>query len=288
MNLIVLQGRIQVFLLPISFLFWSGRVGVRVMYRLAPGMRHALLDNAAHILGAESTPAEREALARGVLTNFSRFFVELISAPKTYPDAETFFSGEHGKEHGLAAHGQGKGVIGITLHMGNFELGSMMLAGLFDPVAIVYHPDPYGVVESLRSRKRRDHKVEEIATDGSFFTVPVRNVLRRGGFALVAGDVGFAHQKGEVYPFLDGHARFLTWPARMALSTGAPILPCFVVRGEDGSYVPIMEPAIDPAEAGDVETLMKQLIGVYEEYVRRYPDQWLILHRYWEQPGAGE
>jgi lauroyl/myristoyl acyltransferase len=283
MTLFVFVGRLQVLLLPLSAPFWFGRVGVRLMFRLLPGMRSALLDNAAHVLGPESTPAERKTLALGVLINFSRFFVELLSAPLTYPDPDAFFSRERGKEHGLAAHAQGKGVIGITLHMGNFELGSMMLAGRFDPVAVVYHRDPYGALETLRSRKRSDHKVEEIATDASrFFTVPVRNVLRRGGFALVAGDVGFAHQKGEVYPFLGGHARFLTWPARMALSTGAPILPCFVVRGEDGNYAPIMEPAIDPAEAGDVDTLMKRLIAVYEVYVRRYPDQWLILHKYWE------
>ena len=283
MAMVVLVGRIEAWLLPVSWLFAMGRLSARAMVRFMPGLRATLLDNARHLLGPDSTLAERRALAVAVLTSFSRFFVEILTAPKTYPDPEAFFARAVGRAHGEAAYAQGKGVIGLTLHMGNAELGSMLLTRLFQPVAVVYHRDPFGLVESMRSRKRRAHALEEIHTDGApFFGVRVLDVLRRRGFVLAAGDLGFAHERGETYPFLDGQARFLTWPARLALTSGAPIVPSFVVREADGQYAVRMEPAIDPAEAGDVDTIMLRLIAIYERYVRAYPDQWLILHRYWE------
>ena len=285
MALVMLAARIEVKILPVSWLFAMGRWAAPLMFRFLPGVRRALLANAGHLLGPDATPAERKALGVGVLNSFGRFFVEVLTAPKTYPTPEAFLARMQGREHGEEARAHGKGIIAITVHMGNFELGPMLFAQHYQPVAIVYHRDPFGLVESMRSEKRRDHRVQEIPTDGNpLFGVKVLDVLRQNGFVLVAGDRGFAHQKGQAYPFLGGQAKFLTWPARTALASGAPLLPCFVVREDGGEYAVHLEPAIVPGQDGDdVDALMAKLVPVFERYVRRYPDQWLILHRYWEE-----
>ena len=283
---LMLLAPLQVLLLPLWFLYAQGRLGVAIMWHVLPGLRAALRENAAHLLGPESTPEQRTALGREVLRNFARFFVEILAAPKTYPDPDAFFERTQGKDHALSAHGKGKGVIGITLHMGNMELGCQMLTRMFAPVAVVYRRDPYGLVEAMRSGKRRDHRVEEIATnDSPMFGVRVLAILKEGGFVLTSGDLGAPEEGGVAYPFLDGTARFFAWPARLSKASGAPIVPCFVVR-EDGHYVPRLEPPIHPEDHEDATSIMKALVAVYEDYVRRYPDQWLILHKYWSASEA--
>lgn len=281
MNGMILFARLEAAVMPIGWLFSMGRASARLAVQWLPGLRRALLSNAGHLLGPQAGFFERRRLAVGVLSSFGKFFVELLTAPATYPTAEELFSSVEGLHHGEAALAQGKGVIGITLHMGNFELGPMLLTERYAPVAIVYRPDPFGLVERMRSMARGRAEVEEIKTDSPLFGIKVLDILRRGGFAFVAGDVGFpAPGVGESYPFLDGRARFLTWPVRTSLASGAPLVPCFLVwEREVGQYRLKMEPAITPAEP---EAMMRELIAVYERYVVRYPEQWLVLHRYWE------
>lgn len=286
MNAMVLFARLEARVMPVSWLLSMGRCSARLMVQWLPGVRRGLFDNARHLLGPGSTHWQRRRLAIAVLTSFSRFFVELLTAPKLYPSSEELFSRLEGEEHAQAALALGKGVIGVSLHMGNFELGPAVLTERFEDIAIVYRPDPFGLVEGMRSRARGkgEARIEEITTGSPLFGVKVLNVLRRGGWAFVAGDIGFPDERaGEWFPFLDGEARFLTWPARTSLASGAPLLPCFVVYdARAGGYRVQIEPAIYPEEVGGVEEAMRRLVAVYEEYVRRYPDQWLILHRYWK------
>ncbi|MBI3722605.1 lysophospholipid acyltransferase family protein [bacterium] len=124
--------------------------------------------------------------------------------------------------------------------------------------------------------------MREIAIDRSpFFAIEVLSILRRRGLVLLAGDFGHEeHQRGRLYPFLGGNARFQNLPARISAASRAPLLPCFVVRDERSGYrLEIAEP-IFPDERGE-DGLMERLILVFEQYVRRFPEQWLCIHRYW-------
>lgn len=282
MNAVVLFGRLEALVMPVSWLFAMGRWSARAIFRWVPSIRAALLANAEHLLGPSSTPAERERQGVAVLTSFSRFFVELLTPRKTgLPLDVDLHDLVRGMQHAEAARAKGQGVICVTLHMGNYELGPMLIPQLVDQrVAVVYTPDPWGVFERLRSGRRRARRVEEIPITGALFTVEARRVLEDGGVVLAAADVGFAHQRGKPYPFLDGTARFLTWPAVLSRSSGAPLVPCVCFRDPElGEYRFEMRPAIEP---GEVDDMMRELVGVFGEFVRRFPDQWLILHPYWE------
>jgi KDO2-lipid IV(A) lauroyltransferase len=69
-------------------------------------------------------------------------------------------------------------------------------------------------------------------------------------------------------------------PVKMALATGAPILPIFSVRTKEGKVRLVVEPAIEvgpsDAPAGPHPALL-QWAAVLERYVRAYPDQWLMI-----------
>ncbi len=270
--------------LPAAWLDALSRAGTRALLRLAPRLRAALGDNASHLLGARATPAEREALSLAVLRSFARFATEIVSSPGAALDGLSV-EDVTGREHYERAAAAGRGVIGVTLHMGNYEAGALLLARVAAaPVAIVYTRDPTGLFERTRSRLRRAHGVREVEVGGSrpLFALELLDVLRRGGAALLAGDLGFEAEGAggaSLYPFLGGRAPFLALPARLALATGAPLLPCFCLRDRRRLRLEIAPP-IFPAEAGSADAAMARLLAVFVEYVRRYPDQWLIVHRY--------
>ena len=282
LNLALLWGRLEARVLPLSWMHAMGRWSARFAVRFVPGVRRALLDNGRRLLGPAAPHEARLALAVGVLESFGRFFVELLTADHGLPSGgERLLAEMRGRENADAARAADKGVISVTLHMGNYELGSLLLPRLIQPVAVVYRPDPWGLFESLRSRRRRERQVEEIAATDPLFVVSARRVLAQGGVVLATADLGFPHPGGERFPFLGGWARFLTWPAHLSLATGAPLLPSFIVRGPDGEYRIELERPIWPGEAGDAAGIMRSLLRVFERRVRAHPEQWLILHRYW-------
>ena len=269
---------------PVRWLLAMGWALVPLLYWLGPRLRRDLLDNARHVLGDEFDPKRGRRQAIAVLRSYARFSIELVTAHRRLAGDGRLLEGTLGREHYESARESGRGIVGVTLHMGNHELGPMLITALHSPIAVVYNRDPSDAFERMRSARRRQRDVIEIAIDRSpFFGVEVLAILRRGGMVLTAADIGFeAPGAGEEYPFLGGKARFLDWPARLSLASGAPILPCFVVRppGEEG-YRLELSPPVFPESAADSREIMARLLPVFERYVRTHSEQWLILHRYW-------
>jgi KDO2-lipid IV(A) lauroyltransferase len=71
-------------------------------------------------------------------------------------------------------------------------------------------------------------------------------------------------------------------PVKLALATGAPIVPVFCVRTPTGNVRLCVEPAIDVA-GKDVEHALREIADVIGRYVRRYPEQWLMLQPAWRE-----
>jgi Kdo2-lipid IVA lauroyltransferase/acyltransferase len=276
--------RVLTFLLPVAALLWWARVSSGVIYRFLGPVRRAHRHNARYLL-PDADPAARQAMGKAVFQSFARFFVEMLTAHRRPVAGEEGYAMEHmrGGEHWEAARALGKGVIALTLHMGNYELGARLVARLHPRVAVVFNRDPIGIFEQLRSRHRTTQGIEEIVIDDSpLFGVSAMRVLREDGVVVACADQGFPHERGRSYDFLGGRAPFIPWPARVALATGAPLLPSVVVRDETGNYTVEMASPVLPRPGVDADQLMQELVCAFEPFVRRYPDQWLIIHRYWE------
>jgi KDO2-lipid IV(A) lauroyltransferase len=278
-------------LIPVGWLYGLGRGAAWLLLRTLPRLRRDLHANATRILGPDASIAARDRLARRVLESFSRFAIEVVTADQRLPADASLFGRMKGREHFECAREQSKGIIGVTLHMGNYEAGALLLTRIIRPVAIVYSRDRTGIFERIRSSRRRQHEIAEIPVDASaLFGITALDFLRQRGMVLLAGDLGFDDGRDILeVAFLGYPAPFLVWPARLALASGAPLLPCFVIRGPEGEYHLEVAPPVWPAAGDSAEKLLERLIPVFEEYVRRYPEQWLIIHRYWRTaPAAGE
>jgi KDO2-lipid IV(A) lauroyltransferase len=257
-----------------------------LVYRLFPRLRASLLRNAAVILGASATEGARERLARGVLESFARFLAELV-APSEESSRQDLRLETIGREHFARAAAPGRGVIAVSLHMGNYELASLELAALRPNVAVVYNRERIAFLERIRSRRRQARTLEEIVIDRSpFFGIEALQKLKEGGMVLLAGDQVEARD-GKRVEFLGQAASFSLWPARLSLASGAPILPSFNVRRPDGRCRLHLEPPIFPGDHADPASILNSTVRVFERYVRDYPDQWLMIRPFWLSTAGG-
>jgi KDO2-lipid IV(A) lauroyltransferase len=267
-------------LLPRSANIALSMASSRAVYFLFPGVRAGLLANAKRILGPGSSSADRSALAQAVLASFAHFLAELVSPPQKAP-RQDLGKETSGREHFDTALAAGKGVILVTLHMGNYELSGLELAQLKHNVAVVYNRERIRFLEKLRSRRRKEKRLDEIViNDSRYFGIEVLQRLRNQGIVLLAGDQ-VETKEGEPFPFLHGSAIFSLWPARLSLASGAPIVPAFNLREPDGSCRLYLEAPIFPSSAREPRAMMEELIRVFERYVREHADQWLMIRRFW-------
>ncbi len=185
-------------------------------------------------------------------------------------------------EQTLAA---GNGAIMVSAHLGNWELGGLGLADLGYTVNVVTYREPDAKVHELREALRQERGINFIYVDQNdsspLAIIEAVNALRRNEIlAILADRDGSSHTMP-----LDFFGRTTNIPvgaAYLALASGAPVIPVFVVK-EKGGYATIMEDPIifsggHGAHDYAIRTGMQQLLTVFERYIRAYPDQWYNLY----------
>lgn len=275
-----------------SFLFWNARrlpwapritkpFWMWAGWTFTPVMRATTLANAARLLGPQSTAEERQRLARAVIANFYDFVCDVGAAlGMSREQLLSRIDRVEGHERYLGARADGKGAIVVTAHMGSFEVGMAALLEHEKRVHVLFRRDDLGQFEKTRTALRRQLGVNEACVDeGLSVWIELRSALARDEVVLIQGDRVLPGQKGEPVPFIGGHVMIPTGPVKLALATGAPIVPIFTIRTPDGKIRLFIEDAI--RVEGDPHTALLRLGAVIEDYVRRYPDQWLVFHRPW-------
>ena len=181
------------------------------------------------------------------------------------------------------AAGYGKGVIALGAHIGNWELGSVALSLSGCPINIIALDHKSRKVNDLFINQRKSRGVRVIsATKG---TREIFKVLQRGEFFTILGDRDVTSGGMEV-DFFGKPAVFPRGAPALCYRTGAPILIGMMVKDASGRYNLIMhEPVTADYSLGQEEgerKLLTEWVGVFEEYVRAYPEYWFMYHRVWE------
>jgi len=239
--------------------------------------------NLRQVLGPKADEGEIRRLARGALRNNAINYYELFLLPSLSLEEVNQRVTLHGWEHVEQAQAVQKGLILAAAHFGNFNLAAQIASYLQVPVTTVAEnlepPQFYEYVTSLR------------ATHGLKF-VPVGQSLRPIVRALRANEaVGLAADRdvtggGEWLPFFGAPARIPVSHVKLALRTGAPILPCFVVREPDNHCQAYIEEPLFLTPSGDLQRDVRagtqRIVALLERYIRAYPDQWLAFQPIWD------
>jgi KDO2-lipid IV(A) lauroyltransferase len=247
-------------------------------------MREGTLANAARILGPDSSVQQRIAMGKGVVANFYEFIYEIgrnrrRTAQEIIGDIDQMVGSEH-YEH---ARRHGKGLIVVTAHLGSFETGVAALIAKSEKVHVVFRRDEHPKFERLRSAQRKRLGVREAPVDGGLGVwLRLRDALKNNEVVLMQGDRVMPGQRGVKVRFLSGHMLIPTGPVKLALTTGAPIIPVFSVRTSKDTVRVYIEPPIFVPEGSDAGTgihpAIPRMARVIERYVSKFPDQWLAVN----------
>jgi len=262
----------------------AGRPLGRAIFLCSRATRRGTTANARRILGPGASQADVTALARRTLSSFYLFCCDIgrsfgLSREQLIAQIDS----DSGRDRYDAARAAGKGVIVVTAHMGSFEVGMAALRQVERKgIHVVFRRDPIARFDRQRSELRARLGVVEAPVDeGLRIWVRLRDALLNDDAVVLQGDRVMPGQKGEAVPFLGGTLMLPPGPIKLALATGAPIVPTFSVRMPGGKVKLFIEPAIEVgnkrAKDGAPHPALLEWARVLERYVKTYPDQWLLL-----------
>ena len=262
------------------------RPALSLAWMASTDLRRGPLTNAARLLGPVSTRAERITLARRTVASFYDFVCEVgAHQHHTLEQLAARVSVTRGadayRQARAAGPFAGKGAVLVTAHFGNFEVGLAEVRKIEERVHVVFRRDAMGAFEAARSTLHRNLGIHETPIDDGLASwLALRDALNADGVVLLQGDRAEPGQQSTDAPFFDAHLRVPVGPAKLALMTGAPLIPVFAVRGprSAGGRVEIVlgEPIAVP-DADAVEPATHAVVRALEETVREHPEQWHVL-----------
>jgi len=249
----------------------------------------AVRSNLARILDRPEESPEVDRKMREMIDGHFFAWADFLRFAKRPPEESSgLVEGVVGFDRILDARQRGKGVLLLTAHLGNWEVGGLMLAAVKLPVHVVLVPDIYPAVEKARRRMHARAGVLEIPVDQSFApTLAVLRALSSNGIVAMQGDRDFNNTGIEI-PFFGRGAYFPRGPLRVAMATDATVLPAFIVRVPDGRYRAILEEPLPIDRGPDREAALRvnleRYVALLERYVRQYPEQWYCFYPFWDDP----
>lgn len=233
----------------------------------------------------EKKGRELREIGRAVFRNLGRVLAEFSFTPRLNKKNVRKYIILEGEENFRRAYAQGKGVIFLTAHFGNWE----WMAATFP--LLTGHP--CHVVMRPLDNKFLDQIVETLRTWTGNKTIPKKKamgrmlrLLQNGEIVGVLLDQNVDWHEGVFVNFFGELACTNTGLALLALRTGAPVLPVFNIRQKNGQYRVVIEPEISLIRTGNKEADVFQNTEIFaqiiERYIRAYPDHWLWLHRRWK------
>ena len=232
----------------------------------------------------DATPAEREALVADVFRHFAICFADLISTNRSESQPDRLVTRIEGDEHLLAAVAEGRGLVLVTAHLGNWELGGRLLAArLRRPthVIVAAEVDP-GVERFLRGGPS---PVRFVRRGDPTAMVPLVSALRRGEIVALQGDRALGTRGDALVDFFGEPAPFPLGPFVLGRAAAVPVVPAFCVLDRDWRYTVVMAPAIR-VEAGGETAALGQWVAVLEGMIRRAPEQWFNFFDVWSADPA--
>ncbi len=266
-----------------------GRALGWLAYSLLRGQRRLVLTHLQSAFGEQLGPQERGRIARGVFRNLGHNVVEWLFLPRlSNAQIQQLIVGE-GLEHLRQAKAKGEGALVITPHFGNWELISPYLRTLGFEGGVLARRLRYPEYESFLISLRGARGIPTLIR-GSL--KEIAKLLRANQFIGILPDQDVDSLDGIYVNFLGHPAYTPIGPAALSLMTGAPIIPCFLVR-TGRTFTLRIEPPIAMAQTGDRAVAMAQITqawsAVFESYIRKFPDHWVWMHRRWKtQPTASQ
>jgi len=243
--------------------------------------RRSVNNNLAEIF-PDKPRKELRVICKKVFRNFAKYLVDFFRfniIDLEYINKNVKLENLHYFDQARSA---GNGVVVLTAHLGNWELGGVVIAQLGYPLWVVALPHKSKKVNDFFDAQRASRGVKVIAM-GKAVRSCICQINKNNMVALV-GDRDFT-EKGIALDFFNRPAYFPLGPAALSLMTGAVIVPGFMLRNADDSFTLKIEKGIEFTPTGDrekdLEGIIRRYKNIFEDYIRSYPEQWYVFRHFW-------
>jgi lauroyl/myristoyl acyltransferase len=281
--------------LPRRLSYGLGDTGAWLAYRSLTGTTNGLIDNFRAVFPGESDAALRK-LAALTYRTYARDVVDFIRSLTLDPDrARRLFTtnlaeNDDGAGAGVRPKierllGMGKGVILVSGHFGNWEIGSVMLRAYGLPLTIIAMQEKSETVNRMRHDFRERMGVDTLEVRQSMDTaLQIRRRLADNRIVAMLMDRHVDRDRVPV-TFFGRRAFFLRTPALLGYLTGAPLLPCAIVRREGQPFDVIAGDPIFVSREGNRDASVAAAAQAFatqlEPLIREAPHCWYQFYPYW-------
>lgn len=235
--------------------------------------------------------AARRRIRFGVYRNLGRVVLALAKLPVWSERTVRRHVDFEGLEHFRTAEAKGRGVLLLTAHLGNWELGALAHGAVVGPISVMVRPITNPRVDRLVEARRSAHGNRVIAKRNS--AREVLKALSAGGTVGILADQNAALEEAVFVEFFGMPAAAHKGFAQLALRSGAAVVPA-IARWEPLVKRHVVEygPAIEIVRSGvtqrDIAVNTQRFQRAIEDRVRANPDLWLWIHRRWKTQPAGK
>ncbi len=260
------------------------------VYALRGRLRRVGLRNLA-LAFPEMPETERRRLLRGEFISLGRQLAEVCLFPRYTRENVSRTIVYDGFENFERAYARGKGVLFLTGHIGAWELSAFAHSLNAHPLSIVMRSLDNPYIDRLLQGYRTMHGNRTVDKDD--FVRGLLGAMRAGETVGILMDTNMTPPQGVFVDFFGIPACTASGLARIALRTDAAVVPGFTVWDtKQRKYILRFEPAIELIRTADNESDIiantAKFTKAIEEIIRRYPDQWLWVHRRWKTRPPGE
>jgi Kdo2-lipid IVA lauroyltransferase/acyltransferase len=239
----------------------------------------------------EKTERERRKIIRGVFRTLGRQLADFCQFGSYTPENIESLAVYEGFENFQKAESRGKGVLFLTAHLGGWEIGAFAHALHGHPMQVVMRPLDNPYLDKLVRRSRTLH--ENQTFEKNEFARGLLAAMRNGETVGVLMDQNMTPPQGVFVDFFGIPAYTASGIARVAMKTDAAVVPAFTIWDPVlRKYRVHFDPAVTLIRTGDVEADVvantAKFTKVIEGFVRKYPDQWLWVHKRWKTRPDGQ
>lgn len=233
--------------------------------------------------GSEKEPAEIRRIVKCLYRNFGQMLAEVLRLPgvdEAYLEKYIKVEGWHNFEDAFKT---GRGVIFLTGHFGNWELSSIASALRGFPLFVLAREQKMTRLNNLLNAARETKGCKVIKK--GMAAREIYEHLAGNGIVGILSDQD-AGKKGVFITFFGRPTSSPRGAFALAGKTGALIAPAFAVRSKGPYHTIFIEPPIAVSNEGDMEAneleAMQKFGSLLESFIRKYPEQWLWLHKRWK------
>lgn len=254
-----------------------------IAHRLASSRNKVIQANLNFAFGDSLSLEEKKEIEaycyRNLLLNFLQTMENRKNSAKEVAAAVTF----ENREGVDALLKEGKGIIFVSAHFGNWELGGAALSSLITPVASIYREFSTSEFDPYLLEARTNHRMELVEKNGAL--KHIAKALRSHRSILLMIDQAISPRSAIQVDFFGHPTYHIPSAAQLSAKFNAPIVGIYIIHDDEEHYTVRFEDPIETLsndEQSIVESTQKQ-IHALESLIRRYPKLWFWCHKRWKK-----